>query len=46
MKGFYKWLRNDDGYDFLKAKKYTMFGLGDQDYEFFNRCSKTCNKYF
>ena len=23
-----------------------MFGLGDNTYEFFNRCSRTMNKFF
>jgi len=38
---FYKWIQDQTDKKFLKNKNYTMFGLGDQSFEFFNRCSRT-----
>ena len=44
---FYRWLKNDDGEveaSFLNKLNFTVFGLGNRQYEHFNRMGKLTNK--
>jgi NADPH-ferrihemoprotein reductase len=45
---FYKWLKNDDESTdaaFLSSLSFTVFGLGNRQYEHYNRMGKAVNEY-
>lgn len=45
---FMDWVRNKDesvAEDFLAQLNYTVFGLGNRQYEHFNRTGRTCNEW-
>ena len=45
---FFNWLKNEDGStedDCLKNTEYTVFGLGNTQYEHYNRMGKLTNKH-
>lgn len=44
---FYKWLKNDDGEvaeDFLGSVEFAVFGLGNRQYEHFNKMGRSTDK--
>ena len=43
---FYSWIQDQEGKSFCKGKKFTLFGLGDNTFTHFNRCSKTYYQCF